>query len=152
MRILTMLLICLCICACSTTSNLCPAPDGQASVICSLSGQMNTSPEAISTTLQVANVMALEKSLYKAQEAEEFIDNIIQDLKNIKGKSITYAEALDYINDKFKVLSPEIQAVFIIVDPAGLATKEIKIPLSDYDINLLIKHLEKQKQIVQVYM
>ena len=113
---------------------------------------MNTSPEAISTTLQVANVMALEKSLYKAQEAEEFIDNIIQDLKNIKGKSITYAEALDYINDKFKVLSPEIQAVFIIVDPAGLATKEIKIPLSDYDINLLIKHLEKQKQIVQVYM
>jgi hypothetical protein len=144
--------------ACSTVSNICPAPDGQASVICALSEKMNTSPENLSQILQVANFVALEKSLYTANEASEFIDQIILDLKTAKyeqrggGPAITYAQALDYVNKKFNVLSAEVQAVFIILNPADLASKEIKIPMIEYDINLLIRHLEKQKQIVQVYM
>jgi len=59
---------------------------------------------------------------------------------------------VNYVNKKYNILSKEVQAVFIIINPADLATKEIKIPLSEYDINLLIGHLEKQKAIIEVYL
>src|SRR4030042_144288 len=132
--------------ACATQGIICQnIPEGQVSVICALAGKMDTSPEAISQILQVANFVALEKSLYKAVEAQEFVEEIIDDLKNIKANTITYTEAVNYVNKKYNILSKEIKAVFIIINPADLATREIKIPLSEYDINLLIGHLEKQK-------
>jgi len=139
--------------ACATSGTICQdIPEGQNSVICMLADKMGTSPEAMSQILQVANFVALEKSLYRAVEAQEFVDEIIRDLKGIKENTITYTEAVNYVNKKYNILSKEVQAVFIIINPADLATKEIKIPLSEYDINLLIGHLEKQKAIIEVYL
>ena len=138
---------------CSTTGTICQnVPTGQTSVICTLSTKLNTSPEAMSQVLQIANVAALEKSLYTAQQANAFIDQIIMDVEAYKGKTITYAQAVKYLNDKFNILSPQVQAVFIIMNPADLAAKEITIPLSDYDVNLILKHLAKQKALVGFYL
>lgn len=134
---------------CATTSSLCPK---EGSAICALSEKLNTSPEAISQVLQVANVAALEKSLYTATEADKFIDQIIADVQAYQGKTVTYAQAVKYLNDKFNLLSPQIQAVFIIMNPADLAAKEITIPLSDYDLGLIIAHLQKQKLLVAAYL
>lgn len=134
---------------CATTSNYCPH-DG--SVICQLSEKLNTSPEAISQILQIGNVTALEKSLYTATEADKFVDQVIKDVNAYKGKMIPYADAIGYINKKFNLLSPQIQAVFIIKNPASLAEKEITMPLSDYDIDLILKHLQKQKVLIKVYL
>lgn len=136
---------------CATTSNYCPH---EGSAICTLSEKLNTSPESISQVLQIANVAALEKSLYTAQQADLFIDAIMADLKKVKaeGVSISYVDALKYVSDKFDLLSPSAQAAFIIMNPADLATQEINIPLSEYDIDLLIKHLKKQKALVKVYL
>lgn len=134
---------------CATTSSLCPK---EGSAICALSEKLNTSPEAISQVLQIGNIAALEKSLYTATEADKFINQIIADVQAYKGKAVTYTQAVQYINKKFNLLSPQIQAVFIIMNPADLAAKEITIPLSDYDIDLILKHLQKQKVLIKVYL
>jgi hypothetical protein len=135
---------------CATTSSLCPK-DGSA--ICALSDKLGASPESLSQVLQIANVAALEKSLYTAKEANQFVDQIIKDVQAYRGKTITYVQAIKYLNDKFNVLSPQIQACFIIMNPADLATKEISIPsLSKDDINMIINHLKKQKALISVYL
>lgn len=129
-------------------------PDGQDSVICALADEMATSPEAMSMILQIANVGALETSVYTAKEANEFIAGILTDLKDIKARDgkITYIEAIEYINKKFDLLPAKAQAAFLIVNPADLTTYKITLPLSDFDIGLIIRHLEQQAAIVRVYL
>jgi hypothetical protein len=139
---------------CGTTGTICQnVPTGQTSVICTLSTKLNTSPEAISQILQIANVAALDKSLYTAQQADAFLDGVITDLKQIKsnGQSISYVQAIDYLNKKYAILPKEVQAAMIIMNPASLSTQEIKLPLCEYDIDLLISHCKKQLQIVQIF-
>lgn len=129
-------------------------PEGEKSVICELANEMNTTPEALSQILQVANFGALESDVYNAQEANKFVDGIITDLKGIQetGNVITFMQAITYLNKKFDLLPTKIQVLFVIINPDNLVNYQINIPLSNYDIILLIKHLNKQKQIIQVYL
>jgi hypothetical protein len=139
---------------CATKSNLCPAPEGEISAICQIAQKMNTSPEAISQILLISNMAALDEELYTAQEAKTFVETILKDIDKIQadGTSITYLQAIDYVNKKFKLLSPKAQACFVILNPVDLAEKEIKIPLSEYDLGLVKRHLKKQLQIINVYL
>jgi hypothetical protein len=139
---------------CGTKSMLCDVPEAENSVICKLSQKMNTTPGIISQSLLVANFGALEADLYTAQKANEFIDKIINDIEELRalGRTITYIGAINYIDGKYKVLPDKIKAVFVLINPAGLADKNIKMPLTDYDFELILRHLNKQKQIIQVYL
>ena len=139
---------------CGGTSTLCPAPDGQPSVICKLSDKMVMTPETLSQVLQVSNMIALEENIYTARDANKFVDRILHDIQKVRdqGISISYLEAVNYVNKRFKLLSLKAQAAFIIINPGDLATKEINIPLSEYDLGLLLKHLWKQKAIIGVYL
>ena len=135
-------------------SNICQnIPEGQTSVICQLALATKVSPENMSITLQIANMAALEKNLYTAKEAGKFIDSIIIDLKNYKTSEITisYYQAIDYLNKKFKLLSPQAQVAFIIINPGALSEYKIDSPLSSYDIDLIINHLVKERAIVSAY-
>jgi len=142
---------------CATRSDTCKnVPEGQTSVICTLAGKMGTTPENISMTLQVVNMASLEKNLYTAQEANKFVDVVIADLEKVKASKgkivVSYLDAVNYVNAKYKLLSSATQAAFIIIAPSALTEQEIKIPLSEYDIDLLLKHLAKQKILISVYI
>ena len=148
------MIICWVMLGCSTKSMLCDIPEAENSVICALSQKMNTTPEMISQSLLVANFGALEADLYTAQKANEFVDKIINDIGELRalGRTITYIGAINYIDGKFKVLPDKVEAVFVLINPAGLADKNIRMPLTDYDFELLLRHLNKQKQIIQAYL
>jgi hypothetical protein len=107
----------------------------------------------MSTTLQIANLGALEANLYTAKKAGEFVDRIIADLEELKtaGTSITYYEAIAYLDKKFEVLDPKIQAAFVLIDSSNLLSTKIELPLCSYDIDLLIRHLSKQRAIITIY-
>lgn len=140
--------------ACATTSQICLVPEAQNSVVCELSGKLRTTPEIISQSLQVANFGALEANIYTAKSADKFLDEIIVDIKNIQemGKQISYLDAINYIDGKFKLLPSRVKAVFVLMNPAGLASQGIKQPLTDYDFELILRHLQKQKDLVKVYL
>ena len=152
LKITMICLILMVMSGCASNSMLCTVPEATDSVICNLSTKLKTTPGVISQTLQVANLGALEANIYTARQADKFIDTLIADIQGIKGKEITYLDAVNYINDKFNVLPPRIQAVFIIINPAGLASQTIKMPLTNYDFELLLRHLQKQKDIIKMYL
>ena len=141
---------------CGTTGGIICSniPEGQDSAICKIADKMNTTPEQISQVLQVANFAALESDLYTAREAEEFVDRIIRDISEFRetGKTLTYIKAIEYLNSKFSLLSPRAQVVFSLINPGDLASKEINVPLGDYDLSLILRHLEKQEIIIAAYL
>jgi len=136
------------------TSNLCVGPKAEDSIVCKLADRLHTTPEVMSQSLIVANFGALEADLYTASQAEKFLDEIQADLEKLKetGKEVTYTEIIKYMNSKYNLLPKKVQAVFVLIDPAGLTGQSIKIPLSAYDIDLLLTHIEKQKQLIVIYL
>jgi hypothetical protein len=148
------LLLGLIISACATTSQLCTVPEAQGSVVCELSGKLKTTPEMISQTLQVANLGAMATNIYTAQSADNFIDDMIKDISEIRdmGKQISYLDAINYIDNKLNLLPKNVKAVFLLIDTAGLTTQGIKQPLTGYDFELILRHLQKQKEIVKAYI
>lgn len=138
---------------CSTKSPICSIPEADNSVVCKLSEKIGTSPEAISKTLKIGNVAALEFKLYEAREAERFINKVIDKIeyRRRQGSEITYREAVEYVRKLYKGLSPRVQAAFEIINPDILSQKLVDIKLTDHDFNMLLKHLNEQKVIVQLY-
>jgi hypothetical protein len=138
---------------CATTSQLCTVPEAQNSVICELSGKLKTTPEMISKSLRVANFGALTADIYTPPKADAFVDQIIADVKGIqkKGGKISYIEIINYIDGKLKVLPAKVKVVFA-VDPLDLSRYSIKQPLTNYDFDLILRHLQKQKELIKVYL
>jgi hypothetical protein len=154
LMVFMVLLLGLIMAACATTSQLCAVPEAQNSVVCELSAKLKTTPEMISQSLQVANLGALASDVYTAQQADEFVDKIITDIQDIQkmGKEISYLDAINYIDGKLNLLPTKIKAVFVLIDTAGLTTQGIKQPLTDYDFDLIIRHLQKQKELIKIYL
>ena len=150
--VMAMAVLCLLMTGCSSKSELCSVPEADGSVICKLAGKMDTSPEAISRALQIANAGGIALKIYEANEAEKFIDDIIEEVEKYKdSKEITYLDAVNYINEKYNKLSPKVQALFEVIKTDMLSQKLIEIPLTDHDFDMLLKHLYIQKRIVTAF-
>ena len=129
-------------------------PDGQTSVICDLAKQVGQSPETVAGILKLGNIASLAGHLYTAQEASLFIDMVIDYLKftQANGTGVTYMFAVEYILYTFSFMSPEAQAVFIILqDFMNFDFGETRL-LSDFDIGLLLKHLNDQKALIAPFL
>ena len=152
--ILSMLIVLFILPGCGTGSMLCNVPEAENSVVCKIAEKAHTTPEVISQTLLVGNLAALEGDIYTARAADKFVDNIISDLEKVKasGGKITYMQAVEYIDKKFNLLSPKAQAAFVIIDTNNLAGQAIEVPLTGYDIDLLLAHLKKQKAVIAAYL
>ena len=74
-------------------------PKGE-SIICKMAKEMKTTPETISRSLLVANVGALMADLYTAQQADEFITVLIEDISNLETEISylsEYSELFEYL-------------------------------------------------------
>lgn len=153
-QMLIVLLVMFLISACGGTSMLCSVPEAENSVICSLSKEINTTPEMISQTLMVANIAAMEADAYTARRADKFINGLITEISDVRklGKEVSYLDVVNYIQTKFDVLPVRVQTLFVVVNPAGLYEQRITIPLTDYDFELILRHLQRQKNILKAYM
>lgn len=139
------------------TSNICEnIPEGQISVICEATDFIHVSPENLSKILLITNIAALEADKYTALEAMAFVNDAEAKLIAVKGKNtLTYGDVVNYLINEHAGLSPRLQAVFTIVDPlSSLIYMEEQLPtiLSDFDIDLLLLHLAKQKTIIMLYL
>jgi hypothetical protein len=148
-------MMCLMMAGCATTpSQLCIVPEAKDSVICELAGKLKTTPEAISQTLKITNIVAMETNVYTAQQADKFVDRMIEEIQGIRdlGSEITYIGLVRYIDGEVSLLPPRVQVVFEVMGDSGLTTQEIKMPLTPYDFELLLRHLQKQKELIKMYL
>jgi hypothetical protein len=144
---------CLVMAGCATTpSNLCIVPEAKDSVICELAGKLKTTPEAISQTLKITNIVAMETNVYTAQQADKFVDRMIEEIQGMRDLEITYIGLVRYIDGEVSLLPPRVQVVFEVMGDSGLTTQEIKMPLTPYDFELLLRHLQKQKELIKMYL
>ena len=153
LQVLSVLFVLVMFAGCGTTSMLCSVPEADGSVICELSKKINTTPEAISQSLKIANAGAMELDVYDAYEAEKFVDKIISEIQEVQkmGKEVSYREAIEYIRGIYSKLPERVQLIFEIASPDMLSQNLIEIPLTDYDFKLLLDHLNNQKNIINMY-
>lgn len=151
--IMVLAVLCLLLVGCGAKSMLCSVPEADGSVICKLAEKINTTPEAISQSLKIANAGGLALKVYEAQEAEKFIRDIIAEVEKYQamGTEISYKEAIDYIIEKKKGLSLKVQAIFTVIDPAVLSQNIIDMPLKGYDFKLFLDHLYAQLRVVAIF-
>lgn len=145
--------------ACGTTSNICGVPEAQNSVICQVSKKINVSPENLSKVLLIANVAMLESESKDpnktvAKEAYSFVTKAKAKLESIVG-DLTYGDVVNYLLNTYKILPARVQAIFVVIDPLQDVVNQniyFNKVLSSYDIQLLIRHLNKQEIIIKAYM
>lgn len=152
-KVLPVILVLVMFTGCGTKRPLCSLPEADGSVICKLSKKINTTPEAISNTLKIANAGGLAFDVYEADEADGFIDKIIEKIEQARamGREISYREAVEFIRGEYNQLSPAVQAVFEIVDPDILSKNLVDMFLTDFDFEQLLSHLYEQKKVVAVF-
>lgn len=135
-------------------SLVCEISDAEESRICQMSQEIGITPEEFSEGLLIANIISLEKNVYSAQRADIFIDRIINDVEGFRkaGLKITYLDIVKYVNRISDVLPPNVLAALIIADPESILSDQINLPLTDYDFELILRHLQKQKSIISLYL
>ena len=151
---ITVVLTLLVIAGCGA-GKLCLVEEAQDSVICSISGKMNISPEALSQTLILANVANLEASTYTADRAYKFLETAKNGLIEKQASGITYGDVVNFLLKEYNLLPARIQAIFILIDPfKDIVSFDAYVNklLTPYDIKMLIAHIEKQEAIVNLYM
>lgn len=132
-------------------------PTDSYSVICEISAKLKVNPEDVSNVLKVANVAGLATEKYTAMEAKDFIDDIRVYLKRAQsGYGLLYATLVEFIEKKYGLLPPEVQASIIILEQYGTLDLSV-IPgadmvLSDYDFEMLYKHLDEQEAIITPFL
>jgi len=154
-RIIGLIAVFIWVGACATSQICETVPEGQTSVICEASQEVGVSPESLSQVLIITNIATLEANVYTAQEALEFIEGCERALSFVNWSTLTYGEVVDYLLSEYANLPPQVQAVFIVVDPLSSMTQiDRQLPniLSEFDIDLILTHLEKQKTIVKIYL
>ena len=91
--------------------------------------------------LRIANLEAIKNNVYTKQQALIAIDKI----ETAVNSTITYSDILILTNEYIKQLGPEIIVVTSTFDKLNQ-----NIPISDYDKKLIIAHLERQKQVINL--
>ena len=139
---------------CGTTSNLCTVPESEGSKICALSESMNMDPALISQGLLAINFIALKNSVYTPQQAIDFVSDLEVELVDLRaqGQIWTLEQAINYIDAKLDVLPDDVKLAFMVFDTDGLSQMEIKQPITDYDFELVLRHLAKQRTLIRIYL
>ena len=130
-------------------------PSNSYSIICQIANHANKTPEQVASVLRIANTTALAEDLYTAKEAKKFIDGIKDDINIARKTDISYEIAQKYIMNKYNALSKKERALFIIANEfVSINTPDIAInePLSDFDIDMILKHLDNQSDIIDVFL
>lgn len=100
-------------------------------------------PEHADIALQLVNVRALKNDYYSAQKVLKFFDMCESFLE----KDVTYGVFVKWLGSYIEDVELEV-----VILSNYLNVLKVDIPISDYDRMLLQEHIERQKEIVQMYM
>jgi hypothetical protein len=158
-KTLTLLLISLCLTGCltlkTTKTPVCETiPQGSYSVICDIAGRIGTTPETAAGMLKFANTGLLAEDIYTAKEAQVFIRDVKAQIESVRKTGVTYAVARRYAAEKYGSLSRKAKAALVLMEE--FTSFDDAVPserlLSDYDYTLLLKHLDDQERIAQIFL
>lgn len=131
---------------CATTDVCSEIPEGEKSVLCLAADKMDVKLDDIGQALKIKNIAGLSMEHYAAIEAMEYIDECDEYLE--AASRLTYQNLILFLLSSQKKLSPTVRAVFIVYG-GNLSIPELNAAiLTDYDIQLLRKHLDEQRQVV----
>ena len=106
---------------------------------------MGTTPEQIDFVIRLATAVALDRNPDEAGEALRYLRTLES---VISGTGVTYDALALVLKDKpltFVVAQEVIDQFGGLENPLG----EL-LPISEFDLNLLNTHIERQKQLIQV--
>lgn len=138
MSLILVLLVSVMGCAHMEKSSVCDTE--QESLICDKIPQ----PENADILLQLANVQMLKEEAYSAEDALNFLDMCESFLSE---ETVTYAGMVRWLSTKMEDYSLEIFVLSGYVE-----TLQIPQTLTDFDRNLLLSHIEHQRNLIKAYM
>jgi hypothetical protein len=123
------------------------------SLICDLSKKIGQSPEMIATILRIANVSFLSVQPEKAQMVHDYIVEIEVVLNQAKGQGILYPVVRKYVVDKYCAAPQIVQANIILLKGLVEEYTDFKTrALTDIDIEMILFHLNDQKQLLAPFL
>jgi hypothetical protein len=142
----------------NTTTTVCDQiPDGSYSVLCEISSATGISLENVAGVLQTGNLAGLAADAYTADQAMDFVCEIRTYLTRAQnGYGILYTTLLGYLEEKYGLLPGVVQASITLAsqiagaDLSGIAGAAKM--LSDYDFELLYRHLDAQEEIIKTFL
>ncbi|MBN1840799.1 MAG: hypothetical protein JW883_00755 [Deltaproteobacteria bacterium] len=129
-------------------------PEGETSTICEISVRVGQKPETVAGVLKVTNLALLAEDVYTAQQALDFIEDVETRLNEAKtaGNGVSYVSAIDYVRNRFLALPAKVQAFLVVVSDFTEVDIGSDKFLTNYDIDLLLEHLDKQRAIVAPFL
>lgn len=100
-------------------------------------------PEHADIALQLVNVRALKNDQYTAQEVLDFLNTCEAFLE----EDITYGKFVKWLGAYVEDVELEV-----VILSNYLSVLKVDTPISEYDRMLLQEHIERQKEVVQMYM
>jgi len=132
----------------SSTTTICDQiPEGQSSVICAAADELGVTVEETAKLLKLANSGLIISDKASAKEVLSFIVDTKQ-LLNSLSNGLTLKEVLSYTEWGYDSLSLESQVLVSIIDPFVGVEINVSEYLSDFDIYLLLSHLDDQEDMV----
>jgi hypothetical protein len=123
------------------------------SLICDLSKKIGQSPETMATILRIANVSFLSVQPEKAKMVYNFIVEAEGLLEKAKGQGILYPVVRKYVVDKYCAAPQIVQANIILLKSLVEEYTDFQTrALTDIDIEMLLFHLNDQKQLLVPFL
>ena len=96
----------------------------------------------------------MKKGKYTPEKAHEFVQKLKKEIVDLKalGRKWTLFQAINFINGKVDALPADIQAAFTIFNIDSYTDVELQQPITDYDFDLVIAHLDKQDGLIKIYL
>lgn len=124
-------------CSYIQTSKVCETE--QKSLIC----EKIPHPEQAGILLQIANITALKKDAYSAEQAFKFLDDVESFLK----EADTYGNACRWIANEMDKYDLEVLILSGYIDILNIPET-----ITEYDRELLLKHIERQRALIKTYV
>jgi len=145
MKKLFVLLTCFCLTGCALVQNLPVVGCGDSTN--SIITKLIPNPKTADMVLALANYEGLKRGKYSKNQVEKFFGKIEKYCSN----ATTYNDLAIIIMKEVDGLAEEIGPRFIIVSSYMDLFLNQKVPISDYDRCLILRHIENQRKKVLVF-
>ena len=104
-------------------------------------------PETADVFLQLANYEILRKGVFKKADVEKFFNEMETYIKAVD----TWSNLVVYVSNRIESVREKVgMEIFILTQYSDVLNKPI--PISEFDKNLILIHIEHQKRIIQLYI
>ena len=108
-----------------------------------------SNPTGLDRGLLTINILALEKGIYTAEQAQAFIDDVREKVNS----GLSYIDLLTYLDFKVAAINKAVGLSLIVLGPDVPAIAQLggNNLISDCDATLMNLHLDRQELVISFY-